>query len=1189
MSAELTPQQSKALDFKHSISLKANAGSGKTFVLAKRFLEIAVKEDIPIQRIAAITFTDKAAGELYKRIAEEIEFRLQNPDEVVNRIKLERIRRQLVSANISTIHSFCINLLKEFPVDAELDANFTPIDQNTASELLELAIEETLRKKLEDTVDEETKYLVRLFGSKAQLIKQLRLLINHRKIVLRLKDLIYKKEIEGIKKYFENTFNKYFTIIYLPMVDELVRNLSLINNAVTKVNPKSKFATLVSDSIREFEGIIEPELIINLIHRITDSICTKSFTLKKREYLVSEVSKSYANEIHTTEKIIGEFSKIHLDENKGKIYNQLAAAGKYLVNLFDDVELLYGNKKKELGYLDYEDILIKTKDLLQSEVAFEYLSEKYSYLMVDEYQDTNELQYEIFMPLLDYLKKGNLFVVGDEKQSIYRFRDAELGVFEQTNTDIANKYGKDFLLTLPDSFRMESAICLFTNKVFSNLFQNPNLLFNEVAYSDLVCAKPDPSSGEIKFLIACVKSELTETELIARQISVLKNLENQKINWEDIAILVRKRSYFSQIEKEFIKFEIPYKIIGGKGFYQRQSIYDIYNYFAFLLDNKNDAALAGILRSPFFSISDVELYDISLNYGKTFWGKMLNSISVSERIIFAIDRLQIDIDLAAGADISSLIRSIFENTNFIAVLASRPDGEQELANIEKLKKITNNFAQQGFKTLYDYVNFLDDSIRKLEDEAQAGLASQSNAVNILTLHQAKGLEFPVVFLFKCDEALSADQVKSKSIVVDKNLGLLTKVPLNGDYFGEYKSAPLLAVRDYTEYRKQIAEEKRLFYVGVTRAKDRLYLTATSKKNGDFNPNSFLGMLTGVFSFRPDESELRIEGELEFLIREDGTYKKLTQNQSTTIQIVHNIELPDNKDVKVSKSNTAREILTDKIKDTPKGEIISATKISSYSQCPFKYNLIYNYGYSELFSEFQSYGKKSSVRKHKTDFKKEDINGEVVLALSSRADVKGRIMHTALEREINIENMDEFIKSEIESSYLRFFDKTEDQGIFINDISKIMIDYYSSEQFKLLSNYSLFENEYCIYIEESSHFLFGILDKLITDGKNYIIVDYKTDDVSADSIVERSKHYFNQLIFYVYIVSKLYKEFDEIETRLVFLKFPDKAVVEKYDRVAVKKIGEQINSYIGGILSGEFTKNTIHCNECNFSVDNKCII
>ena len=138
----LTRHQAAALNYKNHISLTANAGSGKTFVLSRRYLEIALNENISLRNIAAITFTDKAAGELYRKITSEVEKRLSfNPDETLRK-KLESIRRQLVSANISTIHSFCIDILREYPVEASIDANFRSIDESLSNELVELSVEE---------------------------------------------------------------------------------------------------------------------------------------------------------------------------------------------------------------------------------------------------------------------------------------------------------------------------------------------------------------------------------------------------------------------------------------------------------------------------------------------------------------------------------------------------------------------------------------------------------------------------------------------------------------------------------------------------------------------------------------------------------------------------------------------------------------------------------------------------------------------------------------------------------------------------------------------------------------------------------------------------------------------------------------------------------------------------------------
>ena len=183
--------------------------------------------------------------------------------------------------------------------------------------------------------------------------------------------------------------------------------------------------------------------------------------------------------------------------------------------------------------------------------------------MIDEYQDTNEIQYNIFLPILDHLKKGNLFVVGDEKQSIYKFRDAELEVFNRTKEDIDRTDGKDKLLTLPESFRMAPAISLFTNKLFEKLFENPDKLFSEVTYNELISASDTSSEGFIEILLATEEetnhngegdteeTENAEDELIARRIQKL--ISDDKVNFGDIAILCKRRKEFKGLENTFVK------------------------------------------------------------------------------------------------------------------------------------------------------------------------------------------------------------------------------------------------------------------------------------------------------------------------------------------------------------------------------------------------------------------------------------------------------------------------------------------------------------------------------------------------------------------------------------------------------------------------------------------------------------
>lgn len=1188
MATELTPQQTKALNFYTSVSLKANAGSGKTLVLAKRYLQIALLGNIPLKRIAAITFTDKAAGELYKRIAEEIETTINLSADKNEIRKLEKIRSQLISANISTIHSFCVNILREFPVESKLDANFTPIDQNTSNELIELSIEETLQNKLEDSANADCRYLIRLFGSKINLANQLRRMINHRKIVTQLKEEVYNKDLKNIAEFFRSTFEKYYKKIFSPQVKSVVSGIQTINDIVLQNYPENELAIHLKELIKELNKKKNVSDEINLLQKIKNLLLTKSTSVKSRGYLTLKLRDKLENEVDKVESFYKDFSMLSFSKKSEKTEFQLARTGKYLIDLFDDITFVYDQKKYEKGYLDYEDILLKTRELLKVDNTFKLLSQKFDYLMVDEYQDTNEIQYQIFMPLLDYLKRGNLFVVGDEKQSIYRFREAELEVFERTNTDIINNSGDDFLITLPDSFRMEPVICLFTNVLFRNLFRKPDKLYNEVEHSDLICAKPDIIGGEVAILCADEANGMSESELISKQILSLIYNESNSINWKDIAVLVRKRSTFKELEKKFADYRIPYKIVGGRGYFQRQNIYDIYNYFSFLLDTDNDAALVGILRSPFFSLSDLKLFDISLNSGNSFWKKLQNSIHKNEELREIVDLLKDNINNSGDRDFNTILRTIFENTNFISVLASRVDGNQELANLEKLQSLTNNFTSQGFRTLYDYVDFLKEAINKLEDEAQAGLAGQEDAISLLTLHQAKGLEFPTVFLYKCHEATRVDKVQSKSISIDKNFGILTKVADEDNFLSDYKQVPLNTIRDYIESRKNLAEVKRLFYVGVTRAKQYLYIS-TDINQKKYSTASFMSLMIDSLNIDLNKTGHRIEGELTYLVNENKTFSNFTREIKYDLPVIKEINLPDKLKVTGKKINKKKFVLDD-ITDVAKGEIISATKVAAYMQCPLKYHLIYKYGYSELFSEFKS-GKDSNNSLTDFDRRREankaaDNEG---FDLKSLSDVKGQIVHKILETEIDFENLTDFICRETDSYNISSFNDDVTKDSFVSDTYTLISSFYKSKEFAGLKSFSNYRNEAEIYLKEKDYFLYGIIDKLIFDEKKIVVVDYKTDEIEIESIKNRANYYINQLNFYANIVSKLHNDVNNFLIKIIFLKLPDETFSINYNRDDIEKIDYEISKAVQGILNDDSSKNLTHCNDCNFSVAGRCII
>jgi ATP-dependent helicase/nuclease subunit A len=1183
----LTPHQRKALNIQKSISLTANAGSGKTFVLAQRFLEIILSTSTPPNQVAAITFTDKASGELYKRISVELNKLLLTASDPELKHRIEKIRKQLVSAKISTIHSFCIDLLKEFPVEASLDANFSTINEHKAVELIDLSIESTLKESLRDSSKQlDVKLLIRLLGSMSRLATELSGLVSKRKNVLNLIDKYYSSDEKEVTDQLYKIFESNAKILFGDKLPETLTHLNIINNCVLEINPKNELAIEIKTALAKIKATDTEISQLIKLKDLGDKVLTKGGLVRTQGYL-SAVSKDIVqNSIKIVEDFYTQINEIELTTNHKIIEIELSRHSFAIINVFQDVLSDYELKKSELGVLDFEDILLKTKTLLDNESVRKTLSGKYKYLLVDEYQDTNEIQYEIFLPLVDNLKRGNLFIVGDEKQGIYRFRDAELKVFSKTKTDICDLHGEESLLTLPDSFRMAPAICLFVNSLFRNLFKVTRSFFNEVSSSDLVCARSDDFPGKVEFLIA-TGEETCEAELTVKKIISLKSEFKDRLKeWNDIAILVRKRSSFIELQKAFIIYEIPFNLIGGTGFYQKQSISDINNYFAFLLNEKDDAALIGILRSPFFSVSDVKIFKLSKYEGGYYWEKIKSAASIEKDFWEQIfERLNEDRQLANRISIPSLLRKILRESDFISVLSSRNDGAQEMSNINKLISITNEFFNDEFSTLYDYVTFLRDAISGTEDESQGRINPGSIGVNILTIHQAKGLEYPAVFLYKCNDTTPLNKVKSKSFTVDKDFGLLTKVPLDENYFGDYASAPLVGLYNLIEEKKELAELKRLLYVGLTRAKDFLFITQTDDINM-IKKNSFAAMVVEGLNQDLSTDMITLQGELTFLKKDKDKFVNVIKPIEIEIPIIRNIELSGNKIETAINEISNKKIILSKINDHSKGEVISATRFSTFSSCPMKYNLLYNYKIGNLIQRAKDF-KQTNLQTTLEEYNRNELDSYLLddqHNFREYSKVKGKIIHNALRKKISKGSISTFVEERLKYT----FDVEVPQKL-TEDITGDLLAFYDSEEFNFIKSFTKYRNEFEIYLEERDYYLFGILDKLIIDEKKLIIVDYKTDNIKETELNSRAGKYLPQLQFYAYIVSRLFTNRQDIEGRIIFIKYPEKPIVFKYDEDSDSKIKSGINFMIKSIRNSNYSVNLSACDDCIFADDSsKCL-
>lgn len=1173
--AELTKYQKAALDYSKHISLTANAGSGKTFVLSKRYVEIALNENIPLSKMVAITFTDKSAGELYRKIASETESGISVETDPAKKKILERIRRQLVSANISTIHSFCINLLRSFPVEASVDAGFVPVDQNTADELIDQSIEKYINDSLNDDKKfSQIKFLIRLLGSKQNLTGQLKYLAGKRKKMLRVIRDIYSGETEEIAGFFKQAFEKTAGEILGSKPDDFFRLAESVNSSVLASDPGNKYANEVIPFLAEYISVKTITEKLRILGSVFGVIFTQGGTVRSAGYL----KKTKAEEITGETELLNEFA-----EDLSGLFNcgisgdadfNLAEFGKIFAEVYSGIISVYSEKKKHKSYLDFEDILIFAETLLTKEEVRKALSERFSFIMIDEYQDTDELQYNIFMPILDNLKKGNLFVVGDEKQSIYMFRDAELEIFSKTKNEI-NSAGSDSILNLPHTFRLYPEIALFTNNLFKNLFGNPNSKLNEVGYSELICARDPELSGKVEILLRDEDTaSLSEAEIVALKI-LTEREGNPDSGFGKFTVLCRKRNHFEELEKTFSNHRIPYQIVGGKGFYQRQAVYDILNMLEFLLDQRNDTALTGILRSPFFNFPDEKIFLLFQRKGATLFEKLKIEKESDESVKNCVLLLDKFINISRSLDLNSLIRIILEETGYWSVAASGNDGQQEIANLKKIIAVASDFYRQGLKSLYDFIDFLKTSIDTLEDESQAAVSENESSVKIMTIHQSKGLEFENIFLYRCNDKPREDSVKSKTVTVNKDFGILTKVPVENDYSVDYETPDIVNLDNYISRKKGLAEQKRLLYVAITRAVKNLFICA-SHKEMKLTKNSFLDFIVTGLNIDLSKEDFREASSLKFLINSDEGLKDEEMTRELKIKIIQDSGEIRSAPDKVKFPEIPEIVNPAVVEDFPKGDIISATKVAVYSQCPLKYHLAYDLGLKKI----EKYYKGGS---DSFDFSgKEDEE-------NSFGDIKGTIIHSILESEPEPGKAEEIVERKIEHFSSEINARSVPAEKVKYDVLTDLRCYFNSPVYSEIKSYKNSRNEFEIYTAEGDNYLFGIIDKLVIENERLLIIDYKTDNITADQVGERIKGYENQLTFYAFIVARLFPWYKNISYRLVFLKHPGINTERKLPVTDIFSFGEKLNRIIKNIRTGNFPPDKSHCSKCYFALNRKdCI-
>ncbi len=813
-------------DHESLFAVDAGAGTGKTTLLVSRLISLLLEKQAPLSRIAAITFTEKAAAELAERLRSKLEEALGKHPE--SKTPIPQALEDMERAPISTIHSFCAGLLREYPVEAGVDPQFTLLDEVQSGAFEDQAWDHWLKKNLAKPVEPMFQFF-RLGGT-----------FEH---------------VDELKQF-------------------LKRNRTLLTLASPKPLPSVKsfhaqFSTFVALTKREAAQCAKHE---DTLYEALESFWAQCATIEGSD--AGDLDFALAN------------LKVPKVGNKGAQGNwgkeRLAALREGFVKLAEDHQTAFApfkeavilnlvhwvgryleeweSQKAQGGFLDFDDLLLKTRDLLRNyPEAREEIKGRLDYLFVDEFQDTDPLQVEIVFflcekkgrPEKDWkkvkLEQGKLFLVGDPKQSIYRFRRADVAIYEATKERILANGGKVEVLT--ENFRTVGGLVEWVNGLFPTQFEGTGIHYHALNASrakgktegslPILWGLKIPAAGEEKPSKALLRQLEAETVAAFLKDQVLGGgftvsdpkppFERRPVRKGDIAILFRDLSNDNEEfwEEALRKRDLSYQIVGGKRFYNRPEIVALSTLLTCLSSPADEAANVAVLRGPLFGFSDEQLFlhragggnfqflnpSISKT-GTPHPGPLPQGERGNIKLAFVYLRKWHQATRTLG--VSDTLAKLYESTNLLAVTAGQPHGEQRVANLMKVLDQARDLETSQHFTYRAFTQWLTTQQEEGTMEGEApGPDSSEDRITLMTIHKAKGLEFPIVFV----SGIAADPKDSGSLVDRKHSAGAFKV---GKAELGLRTTNYEAVQKEEETQRK-AEDSRLLYVAATRARDCLLL------------------------------------------------------------------------------------------------------------------------------------------------------------------------------------------------------------------------------------------------------------------------------------------------------------------------------------------------------------------------------
>ena len=880
---EATAAQQAAIQTQgRALMVEAGAGTGKTWVLVQRFLHLLETHPTwPLESLVAITFTEKAAREMRTRLRQAIEAKAAAAP--ADKRWATR-RRTLDNLQVSTIHGFCARVLRENALAAGLDPYFQVLDEEQAA----LLKEEALRTTLQDMAEKQHLALALLTTLRVwDVAGEMAAMLEKRGTLTRLFEMLedpaalLDKWRHGVAEMQAQIW-RMETAKNPDLADIMDEVLGVeIRDPADKLSPAVQLAQQGVGAVRR-GALAEACAAWAQIRRVGGKGTNWGGTAQKKH-----LSQELLAPLQALGKALGEIFAYEVgsqDEQAAENLQQWRALWKLL-------EAQYNVLKEATQALDFDDLELRTVALLRQTprpARLQAFLASVQHVMVDEYQDTNLIQQALVEQLAPVEAPGKLFVVGDAKQSIYRFRQAQVSLFNQTAQAIRTATGAP-PVTLATSFRAHTALVAAQNHLFAHLLRPLDEQTHAVyeappgpLQAQRASAPSQTKPVEICLLpkkdaegktMAAANTRVLEARWLAQRLLALqaaavpvwdKDLRAYRpFEFRDAAILFRATTQLPLYEAEFKAAGLPYLTLSGRGYYDRPEVQDVLALLAALANPADDLNLATALRSPLFGLSDETLLRLR------WWQAEEEKVSATARpyaaaLVAPPATAQPDQVAHAGAVWTSLralvgrvtvwelLHTLLESSGYESALAHM-DGEtgRSRTNVQKLLALARERSDVSL-TIF-LAQLRDLRAREAREGEAQGREPESGAVRLMSIHASKGLEFPVVAVADLGRAARGG-FGTPYLLHDPEYGVACKVRDEG---GEWQAPASYAWAKWKHDLMETAESKRLLYVAATRAAD--YLQFTGKPGGE---TTWLAEILAAF-------ELEEEGAVQEVLSFSG--------------------------------------------------------------------------------------------------------------------------------------------------------------------------------------------------------------------------------------------------------------------------------------------------------------------------------